>query len=171
MSPSNLFDCVTPHCPLLADFSGVLRGTDPVMLGNGPGQYSMSSHFISAPISLLGPTVATFEAFQQSVAVLLGKAFAPFLLIIQTLEPQLLSWFKVVIHDAIQFSLPACPLQDLSGIDFPYPILGSLTVTIADENAFSPLHDMRHDLGWSLNCYHILSMGKPGLFCYLPSVW
>lgn len=96
----------------------------------------------SAPISLLWPTVATFEAFQQSIAVLLGKAFAPFLLIIQTLEPQLLSWFKGVIHDATQFSIPACPWQDLTGIGFPNPILGSLTVTIADENAFSPLHDI-----------------------------
>jgi hypothetical protein len=33
MFPSNLFDCSTPHCPLLAASYGALQGKYPVTIG------------------------------------------------------------------------------------------------------------------------------------------
>jgi hypothetical protein len=41
MFPSDLLNCLTPHCPLLAAFSCALQGTDPVMLGS---VFAISSH-------------------------------------------------------------------------------------------------------------------------------
>jgi hypothetical protein len=74
----------------------------------------------SAPICLVWPTATTFEAFQQSSAVL-DKPFLPFILLIQTLEPQLLPWFNAVNQDATHFSITACPWQDLAAAGFPHP--------------------------------------------------
>lgn len=77
------------------------------------------------------------------------------------MEPQLLPWFNAVDQDATQFSILACPWQDLAAISFPNPILGLLSVTIVDEHVLTQLQDMGHGLGWRLNCDRILSTGKP----------
>jgi hypothetical protein len=87
----------------------------------------------------------------------LCKTFAPK----HSLAPQLSPWFAAVNQYATQFSIQAGPWQDLAAVGFPDPILGSLPVTIVDENTFSPLQDMRHSLGWPLNCDHVLCMSKP----------
>jgi hypothetical protein len=129
----------------------------------------MPNHFLSGGLFCSSwPYMAqhddTFEAFQQSITVL-GKPFMPFLLIIQTLAPQLLPWFRAVDHDAAKFSIPACPWQDLAAFGFQDHIMGSLLVpvTIIDTHAFSLLQDMRHglELGWRLNyCDGVLSPGR-----------
>jgi hypothetical protein len=76
--------------------------------------------------------------FQESIAVL-GKPFAPFLLHVQALKPQLLPCFNAVNQDASQFSIPASPWQDIAAIGFPDPISGLLPVTIMDERVLSLL--------------------------------
>jgi hypothetical protein len=110
----------------------------------------------SAPVGLTWSTTMTFRAFQQSIAVL-GRPFAPILLIIQTLTSQLLPWFGAVNHEATKFSIP---WQDLAAVAFQNHIMVSLPVTIIDTPAPSPLQDMHYGQGWRLNCDRVLSPGQ-----------
>jgi hypothetical protein len=110
-----------------------------------PGVYTaVSSSRKSALLCLVlfGQPNIGFGKFKESVQAL-GRAYKPFVSIMDALKPRLQSWFLAVYAHPKLFSIPSCRyLVEMAQV-FPSLTDGCYPKQIIDPRGFSPLVNMR----------------------------
>jgi hypothetical protein len=118
----------------------------------------------SPPLGFRWPTDIGLNTFVKSLE-LLGRAYKPFLFMIDALQPLLDTWFSRANTDPTEFAIPTCSYASLETRTFPALIDGIYPPTIINQHTFSPLMDMRYSLAcWRLHCDEVRTITTgPGL--------
>ena len=104
------------------------------------------------PFGIRWPTDIGFPDFAASLKAALGKSFTHFETVLQTLQPQLATWFQAVATTPLRFQVTGC--RFLRFCDDHYPTLDSADwpPSATDPEAFSPMLDMLNGFAWRLWC-------------------
>jgi hypothetical protein len=109
------------------------------------------------PLGLVCPAFIGFAKCKEIVQAL-GKAYKPFVSLLDAIKPQLHHWFVAVSAHLERFSIPSCnPVEEIAPA-FPSISNGTYPKQISNPRGFSPLVNTRHAFLWHLHCDQVLAM-------------